>query len=190
MHYYDYEFLDALDEARTALEQAKAWDTSAFSDPEKAALEQAVAEAETLIGELDETYMGLWLEYVAEKGSALYGPGSDADKLIKAAAALAAAMQPSPANELTSLVVTDLTESYTGSIDFDPAETEYALYDFPTTLPMVKVKAARASGNAVVSIYLGEAAEPAAQVTGQQGIAGLYSGTWIGAARSTCCEWW
>ena len=169
MHYYDYEFLDALDEARTALEQAKAWDTSAFSDPEKAALEQAVAEAETLIGELDETYMGLWLEYVAEKGSALYGPGSDADKLIKAAAALAAAMQPSPANELTSLVVTDLTESYTGSIDFDPAETEYALYDFPTTLPMVKVKAARASGNAVVSIYLGEAAEPAAQVTGQQG---------------------
>lgn len=35
MHYYDYEFLDALDEARTALEQAKAWDTSAFSDPEK-----------------------------------------------------------------------------------------------------------------------------------------------------------
>ena len=33
MHYYDYEFLDALDEARTALEQAKAWDTSAFSDP-------------------------------------------------------------------------------------------------------------------------------------------------------------
>ena len=70
----DYEFLDALDEARTALEQAKAWDTSAFSDPEKAALEQAVAEAETLIGGLDETYMGLWLEYVAEKGSALYGP--------------------------------------------------------------------------------------------------------------------
>lgn len=169
MHYYDYEFLDALDEARTALEQAKAWDTSAFSDPEKAALEQAVAEAETLIGGLDETYMGLWLEYVAEKGSALYGPGSDADKLIKAAAALAAAMQPSPANELTSLVVTDLMESYTGSIDFDPAETEYALYDFPTTLSMVKVKAARASGNAVVSIYLGEAAEPAAQVTGQQG---------------------
>ena len=72
MHYYDYEFLDALDEARTALEQAKAWDTSAFSDPEKAALEQAVAEAETLIGGLDETYMGLWLEYVAEKGSALW----------------------------------------------------------------------------------------------------------------------
>lgn len=52
--------------------------------------------------------MGLWLEYVAEKGSTLYGPDSDADKLIKAAAALAAAMQPSPANELTSLVVTDL----------------------------------------------------------------------------------
>lgn len=34
---------------------------------------------------------------------------------------------------------------------------------------MVKVKAAAASGNAVVSIYLGEAAEPAAQVTGPQG---------------------
>ena len=23
-----------------------------------------------------------------------------------------------------------------------------------------------------------------------RGIAGLYSGTWIAAARSTCCEWW
>jgi hypothetical protein len=116
MHYYDYEFLDALDEVPgPPWSRPRQGHLRLFRRPEKGLLEQAVAEAETLIGGWMRPIWGSGWSMSRRRGAPSMAPARTPTNDQGCGSAWPAAMQPSPANELTSLVVvTDLMESYTG----------------------------------------------------------------------------
>lgn len=160
MHFYDWEFLEALDAAQAAVEKVRETVTSDMPSWQKAALEAEVTAVEEKIAELTESYAGLWIDYIAQVGIKLYGPGSDADALSRSVEKIEDLLSGSfVTNELTDLAVTTVTSTDPVPMDpaFSPDVTEYAVRDFINHLNTIKFKATASIGEAAtIKVYQGD----------------------------------
>lgn len=85
--YADWNFVDAYDGLKADLAAVEKLDKADYSEQQWAAVEQAAAagtETLTAVDQDDLLASGMTLNYVAAKGSALWGPGSATDQLTKA----------------------------------------------------------------------------------------------------------
>ena len=88
---FDWDFVDAYDllaEKMMAAEAIAEGGYAGFSDTQKAALDQALTQANTVKNDIDEEAGGMWAAYIAEKGTSIYGPTSVTAVLQKAASDL------------------------------------------------------------------------------------------------------
>lgn len=84
----DHAFLDAYDAVTTGIAAATSADRSNYSDTQWQTLQTALADAQTAKTAIDDEAFGLWMNYFADKQTALWGTGSPTDQLEKAAKAL------------------------------------------------------------------------------------------------------
>ena len=84
----DHAFLDAYDAAADRIAAASSANESDYSAAQWETLQTALADAQAVKTAIDDEAFGLWMNYFADKQTALWGPGSPTDKLEKSAAAV------------------------------------------------------------------------------------------------------